>query len=213
MTDHHHDHDDPHAPIEEQAGPPTPHELLEHALRELLVEKGIFQAGDVQTYIENMELRTPAQGARMVAKLWCDPAYRKLALENGKAAATALDIDVSVAPELVILENTPERHYVVVCTLCSCYPRMVLGVPPAWYKSRAYRSRVVGEPRAVLREFGTELPAETEIQVVDSTADMRYLVVPMRPAGTEGWSEEQLARLITRDSMVGVSVAKDPATV
>jgi len=213
MTDHHHDHDDPHAPIEEQAGPPTPHELLEHALRELLVEKGIFQAGDVQAYIENMELRTPAQGARMVAKIWNDPAYRRLALEDGKAAATALDIDVSVAPELVILENTPERHYVVVCTLCSCYPRMVLGVPPAWYKSRAYRSRVVGEPREVLREFGTELPAETEIQVVDSTADMRYLVVPMRPAGTEDWSEERLAKLVTRDSMVGVSVAKDPATV
>lgn len=213
MTDHHHDHDDPHAPIEEQAGPPTPHELLEHAMRELLVEKGIFQAGDVQRYIEDMELRTPAQGARMVAKIWNDPAYRELALQDGKAAATALDIDVSISPELVILENTPERHHVVVCTLCSCYPRMVLGVPPAWYKSRAYRSRVVNEPRDVLREFGTELPANTEIQVVDSTADMRYLVVPMRPAGTESWSEEQLARLVTRDAMVGVAVAKDPASV
>jgi nitrile hydratase len=210
MTDHHHDHDDPHAPIEEQAGPPTPHELLEHALRELLVEKGIFQAGDVQAYIENMELRTPAQGARMVAKIWNDPAYRRLALEDGKAAATALDIDVSVAPELVILENTPERHYVVVCTLCSCYPWPMLGLPPSWYKSPQYRSRLVAQPRAVLAEMGLELPAEVRIRVWDSSAVARYLVVPERPSGTDRLSEAELARLVTRDSMIGVGRALSP---
>lgn len=136
------------------------------------------------------------------------PAFRKAALEDGRAAAESMGIGMSVAPELVILENTPEVHHVVACTLCSRYPRAVLGLPPAWYKSAAYRSRTVADPRGVLREFGLELPEEVEIRVADSTADMRYLVVPLKPEGSEGMSAEQLQPLVTRDSMIGVSQAR-----
>jgi nitrile hydratase len=184
--------------------------LLEQAIRELLIEKGVFSAADVTRQINDLDSITPAQGARFVAKFWSDPGFRDRALRNGKDAAQSIGIDMSVAPELVILENTPELHHVVVCTLCSCYPRAVLGLPPAWYKSVEYRSRTVADPRGVLEEFGTLLPPEVEIRVADSTAEVRYLVVPVRPQGTEGMSEGQLAELVSRDSMIGVSQALSP---
>ncbi len=207
---HDHDHDqEPHAPIEE-AGVDMSFLLLEMAVRELLVEQGMFSAQEVTRQIEDMDSRVPMAGQRLVARFWSEPAFRQQALENGRAAAESMGVDMSVAPLLVILENTPALHHVVVCTLCSCYPRAVLGLPPAWYKSAAYRARVVREPRAVLEEFGLRLPVSVEIRVVDSTADMRYLVVPVRPAGTEGLSAEQLADLVTRDSMIGVALAKTP---
>ena len=209
MSDtHDHDHE-PHAAIEE-AGVDLNFLLLEMAVRELLVEKGVFGARDVTREIEDMDSRVPMAGQRLVARFWTDAAFRTEALRDGKAAAESLGMDLSVAPQLVILENTPSLHHVVVCTLCSCYPRAVLGLPPAWYKSAAYRSRVVQEPCAVLEEFGLKLPASVEVRVVDSTADLRYLVVPVRPAGTEGLSAEQLADLVTRDSMIGVALAKTP---
>ena len=213
MSDHPHDHHsdhDPHAPVEEVEGPPSEHVLLEIALRELLIEKGLFAAADVTRQIEKMDATTPEQGARLVAKFWTDPAYRQRALADGKAAAAELGIDMSVAPKLVILENTARLHHVVVCTLCSCYPRAVLGLPPAWYKSPAYRARTVKDSRGVLAEFGTSLPDDVEIRVVDSTADCRYLVVPVRPHGSEGMDEAALAGLVTRDTMIGVALAREP---
>ncbi|MCZ6728959.1 MAG: nitrile hydratase subunit alpha [SAR324 cluster bacterium] len=205
-----HGHGHPHDPIEDNPDVRPEHLLLEQAMRELLIEKGVFSAADVTRQIEDMDAITPAQGSTFVAKYWTDPEFRKAAQKDGKAAAESMGIDMSVAPELVILENTPEVHHVVVCTLCSCYPRAVLGLPPAWYKSANYRSRMVVEPRAVLQEFGLELPAEVEVRVVDSNADMRYLVVPMRPPGTQGFSESQLAELVSRDSMIGVAQARSP---
>jgi nitrile hydratase len=212
--DHDHGHDQPdgadgHAAIEEE-GVDLNFLLLEMAVRELLVEKGVFAAEDVMRQIEDQDARVPMGGQRMVARFWTEPEFRRQALADGKAAAEAMGIDMSVAPALVVLENTSRLHHVVVCTLCSCYPRAVLGLPPAWYKSKDYRSRVVREPRAVLEEFGVALPTDVEIRVVDSTADMRYLVVPVRPADTEGLSAEQLAGLVTRDSMIGVALAKAP---
>lgn len=213
MSDHHHhghDHD-PHAPIEEAGGPPNRHELLEMALRELLIDRGMISAAEVTAAIQDMEQRRPDAGARLVAHIWNDPAFRQRALADGKAACRELGIEVDVAPDLMIVENTPQVHHAIVCTLCSCYPKAVLGVPPAWYKSPAYRARMAHDPRGVLREFGTELPAGQELRVVDSTAEVRYLVVPVRPEGTEGWSEAELERLVTRDSMIGVSPALTPA--
>ena len=203
-----HTHDDSHEAIQEHGGMAPENILLEQALRELLIEKGVFNAADITRQMEALDAVTPALGAKFVARFWTDPDFRKAALEDGKAAAESMGIDMSVAPELVILENTPEVHYVVVCTLCSCYPRAVLGLPPAWYKSAAYRSRTVADPRGVLREFGLELPEEVEIRVADSTADMRYLVVSLKPEGSEGMSAEQLEPLVTRDSMIGVSQAR-----
>ena len=203
-----HDHD--HAPIQDGGGPMSEDELLEAAVRELLIEKGLFSAADVTRQVEDMDSRTPADGSRFVARVWSDPEFRKAALENAIEAAAGIGIDTVLLPELVILENTPQLHHLVVCTLCSCYPRAVLGLPPAWYKSATYRSRAVVEPRAVLKEFGLELPPEVEVRVVDSNADMRYIVVPMRPPGTEGFSEAQLAELISRDSMIGVAQARTP---
>ncbi len=204
-----HDHA-PHAPIEEEDRPPTEYELLERALRELLIEKGVFTAEDVRRTIDDWDTRTPANGGKVVARAWTDPAYKARLLADSKAAIEELGFDVGPAPQLVVLENTPRRHHVVVCTLCSCYPRTLLGLPPDWYKSKEYRSRVVVEPRAVLKEFGTEVADDVEIKVVDSTADMRYLVLPARPAGTEGLSEDELAALVTRDCMVGVTNANAP---
>ena len=205
-------HDHAHEPItdgiSENANMAPENILLEQAMRELLIEKGVFSAADITRQMDKLDSVTPAQGGKLVAKFWTDPEFRKAALEDGKAAAESLGIDMSVAPELVILENTPEVHHVVVCTLCSCYPRAVLGLPPAWYKSVEYRSRTVNDPRGVLQEFGLELPMEVEIRVADSTADMRYLVVPLRPEGSENLSGPQLAELVTRDSMIGVSHAK-----
>jgi nitrile hydratase len=184
---------------------------MEIALRELLIEKGIISADDVRRAIEAMDARTPAQGARVVARAWSDPAYKARLLANGSDAVRELGIDVG-ATRLIVVEHTKQLHNLIVCTLCSCYPRTVLGPPPDWYKSRAYRSRAVREPRAVLAEFGTVLDPAIEVRVHDSTADMRYLVLPERPAGTEGWSEEKLAALVTRDSMIGVTRPVLPKT-
>jgi len=184
-------------------------QLMEVSLRELLVEKGIVTEEQVNATVEDMRKRTPERGAKVVARAWVDPAYKKRLLENGTKACEELGLDVP-ALKLVAVENTPEVHNAIVCTLCSCYPRMLLGIPPEWYKSRNYRSRMVREPRAVLAEFGLSIPDTTQIRVHDSTADMRYIVLPMRPAGTEGWSEERLATLVTRDCMIGVAVPKGP---
>jgi len=184
-------------------------QLMEISLRELLVEKGILTNEQVDAEVENMRSRTPERGAKVVARAWVDPAYRKRLLENGTKACEELGLDVP-ALKLVAVENTPQTHNAIVCTLCSCYPRMLLGIPPDWYKSRNYRSRMVREPREVLAEFGLKIPEKTQIRVHDSTADMRYIVLPMRPAGTEGWSEERLAGLVNRDCMIGVAVPKDP---
>jgi nitrile hydratase len=182
-------------------------QLMEVSLRELLVEKGIVTEEQVDATVEDMRARSPERGARVVARAWVDGAFRKKLLENGSRACEELGLDVP-ALKLVVVENTPGVHNVVVCTLCSCYPRMLLGIPPDWYKSRNYRSRTVREPRAVLSEFGLDLDKETKIRVHDSTADMRYLVLPMRPEGTESWSEERLASIVTRDCMIGVAVPK-----
>jgi nitrile hydratase subunit alpha len=187
--------------------PLTYFQLMEVSLRELLVEKGVVTDAEVDAVAADMKSRGPERGAKVVARAWTDPAYKARLLADGTAACEELGLDVP-ALRLVVVENTPEVHNVIVCTLCSCYPRMLLGLPPDWYKSREYRSRVVREPRAVLAEFGTRVPDEVAIRVHDSTADMRYLVLPLRPAGTEGWSEQRLARLVTRDSMIGVAPAK-----
>ena len=184
-------------------------QLMEISLRELLVEKGVVSETQIEATVEDMRARGPERGARVVAHAWTDAAYKRRLLENGTAACEELGLDVP-ALRLVVVENTAEAHNVIVCTLCSCYPRMLLGLPPDWYKSRNYRSRVVREPRAVLAEFGTVIPESVRIRVHDSTADMRYMVLPLRPAGTEGWSEQRLAELVTRDSMIGVALPKAP---
>jgi len=210
MADRHHPHDHDHAEHAEiVTHEPSPeHVLLERALRELLIAKGVFPADAVRQQIDLTDSRSEAMGARLVARAWVDADFKRLLLEDAKAAATSLGVDVSNTPELVVLENTPELHHLVVCTLCSCYPKAILGIPPAWYKSREYRARAVKDPRGVLREFGTPLGSDVELRVVDSTADMRYLVLPLRPPGSEGSSESDLARLVTRDSMIGVSHPK-----
>jgi nitrile hydratase len=193
----------PHDPIE-HAETQGYYQFLGDAVRELLIEKGVFTADHMRRAIEAMDERSPAQGARMVARAWVDPAYKTRLLANGSAAAEELGIQLA-GTKLVVVENTGTVHNVIVCTLCSCYPRMVLGIPPAWYKSKAYRSRVVRDPRAVLAEFGTQIPDNIDLRVHDSTADMRYLILPMRPDGTEQLDEEALAALVTRDSMIGVA--------
>jgi nitrile hydratase len=184
-----------------------------YALRDLLVEKGVLTREDIQAQIEYMDARSPANGARLVARAWSDPDFKALLIHDPKAACLQMGIDASGLTEFVVVENTETVHNMVVCTLCSCYPRPILGRPPDWYKSFAYRSRAVVEPRAVMAEFGTALPASVEVRVFDSSADMRYLVLPRRPSGTEGWSEEQLATLVTRDSLIGVTEAKAPEAV
>ena len=189
--------------------PTSDYHFLGLAMRELLIEKGVFTADEERREIEAMEARSPADGARVVARAWTDPGYKARLLADGSAAARELGIDIGPT-RLVVVENTAEVHNVIVCTLCSCYPRMLLGLPPAWYKSANYRQRVVREPRAVLAEFGTTIADGVEVRVHDSTADMRYLVVPLRPAGAEGWSEARLAALVTRDSMVGVAPPLSP---
>ena len=186
-----------------------PDELLEAAIRELLIEKGVLTAEDVARQIDNMDSRNPALGARVIARAWTDPAFRdRLKAAPLQAIEDAFDMPMGGPLELVVLENTPEVHNVVVCTLCSCYPRMLLGIPPAWYKSAAYRSRVVRDPRGVLAEFGLTPAPDVAVRVSDSTADLRYLGLPMRPEGTETLSEEALAALVTRDCMVGTAVPK-----
>jgi nitrile hydratase len=180
---------------------------MEVSLRELLVEKGVLTEAQVDETVADMRRRTPERGAKVVARAWVDPAFKQRLLADGPGACESLGIDVPKL-RLVVVENTPEVHNAVVCTLCSCYPRMLLGIPPDWYKSRNYRSRMVREPRAVLAEFGLDISPEVQIRVHDSTADMRYLVLPMRPAGTEAWSEERLASIVNRDAMIGVAVPK-----
>ncbi|HET9044427.1 MAG TPA: nitrile hydratase subunit alpha [Burkholderiales bacterium] len=181
---------------------------MQAAVEELLILKGIVTPEDVQRQVDAMDARNYKRGAKMVARAWSDPAYQARMLANGSAAAEELGLEVGPL-KLIVVENTPGVHNVIVCTLCSCYPRMLLGIPPEWYKSRAYRSRVVREPRAVLAEFGTRLPEDVDIRVHDSTADMRYMVLPLRPRGTDGWDEERLAALVTRDSLIGVARLPD----
>jgi nitrile hydratase len=212
----HHDHDHGHDPAPhrhpirpDQDDTITTWRAMEIAVRGLLVDKGILGADEIRAQVEDMDHRTPLQGARVVAKAWTDPAYRKLLLEDGNAACEALGLDRGPY-KLVVVENTEEVHNVVVCTLCSCYPRWLLGLPPDWYKSRNYRSRVINQPRDVLREFGTRVPDDVVVRVHDSSADMRYLVLPRRPAGTEGWPEEKLAALVGRDAMIGVAFVPAP---
>jgi nitrile hydratase len=223
MHDHDHDHDDhddhdhghahPHAPPQKDhdAGPAGAYEVLEEAIRSLLIEKGVLTGQEIAAQVDLMDSRSPALGAKVVARAWADPAFRKRLLADTRAALAELGIDIGTLAEFRTVENTPTVHNVIVCTLCSCYPKMLLGVPPAWYKSLAYRSRTVADPRGVLSEFGVELPKGVEVRVHDSTADMRYIVLPMRPKGTREWSEAQLAALVTRDSMVGTAVPALPA--
>jgi len=187
--------------------PLTYFQLMEISLRELLVEKGVVTEEEVAEEVEAMRKRGYERGARVVARAWVDREYKQRLLANGTKACEELGLEVP-ALKLLVVENTPEVHNAIVCTLCSCYPRMLLGIPPEWYKSRNYRSRMVREPRAVLAEFGLEIPGRVAIRVHDSTADMRYLVLPMRPPGTDGWNEERLASLVTRDCMIGVAVPK-----
>ena len=203
--DHHHDyeHDHDHTPITHD-GEPGYFELLETALRELLIEHNLITADEIRRQIEVLDSRTPALGAKIVARAWTDPEFRNKLLENGRATCEEVGISFYDDTDLIVLENTDKVHNLIVCTLCSCYPRPVLGLPPDWYKSRNYRARAVIEPRAVLAEFGTKLSEEVEVRVHDSTATLRYLVLPMRPDGTDDYDEEQLAALVTRDAMIGV---------
>jgi len=210
---HAHGHDrDPHAPVRDD-------QELTHfakrtaAIQALLVEKGIVTADEVRRAVEDMDSRTPALGAKVVARAWVDPAFKARLLADARAALAELGIDAGSIAILKVVENTDAVHHLVTCTLCSCYPRAILGLPPDWYKSLNYRARAVAEPRGVLREFGLELPARVEVRVLDSTADLRYLVIPRRPPETEGMGEEELARLVTRDSMIGVARARTPGEV
>jgi nitrile hydratase len=206
---HEHDHaHDEHAPLAaEDEGPPSEYEVMSRAMQELLEAKGFITAEEVRRRMETFEEEFPYRGSQVIAHAWNDSAFRKRLLQDGKAACAEMGIDLE-AERLIAVENTPEVHNVIVCTLCSCYPRALLGMPPTWYKSSNYRSRVVFEPRAVLKEFGTVLPDHVTVRVHDSNADMRYVVIPMRPADTEGWSEEKLAKIATRDTLVGVTVPR-----
>ncbi|HXH12666.1 MAG TPA: nitrile hydratase subunit alpha [Alphaproteobacteria bacterium] len=208
MHDHDHHHE-AHAPIQDD-GEGSYDEKLTWAILSLLVEKGVLSGDEVRAQIEDTDSRTPALGAKVIARAWTDPAFKARLLANAKDAVAELGIDTGSAPVLVAVENTERIHNVIVCTLCSCYPRTLLGRPPDWYKSLNYRSRVVVDPRGVLKEFGLELEPDVEVRVFDSTADMRYLVIPQRPAGTEHMTEEELAQLVTRDSMIGVTRARQP---
>jgi nitrile hydratase len=212
MNTHTHDHDhDDHRPIREDDDEAlTEGEARFLALKSLLIEQGVVTADEIRKRMEFNELGSPHQAARMIARAWVDPAYKARMLADTKAAAAELGIEATEA-KLVTLENTPERHNMVVCTLCSCYPRSLLGEPPAFYVSKAYRSRAVREPRKVLREFGVEIPAEVDIAVHDSNADLRYVVMPMRPAGSDGMSEEELAGLVSRDCVVGCALPAEPS--
>jgi nitrile hydratase alpha subunit len=196
-----HDHDDLSQPAGEAPGY---YEIMETAVGELLVERGMIDPGEIRRQIEVLDSRTPALGAKVVARAWIDPAFRGRLLANGRAACEELDISFYDDTQLIVLENTQTVHNLIVCTLCSCYPRPVLGLPPDWYKLKPYRARAVKEPRAVLAEFGTVIPDDIEIRVSDSTALVRYLVLPERPEGTDAFDETQLAALVTRDAMIGV---------
>ena len=201
-----HDHDHPHAPITNGDEPAAAGRV--RVLVELLVERDVIRREDVRRRIDWLVSRSPADGARLVARAWADPQFKERLLADARAAALELGLDAGPSPVVVAVENTEAVHHMVVCTLCSCYPKALLGPPPDWYKSTTYRSRAVSDPRGVLGEFGVELEDDVEVHVLDSTADIRYLVIPRRPAGSETMSEEELAALVTRDSMIGVA---DPA--
>ena len=201
----HHDHDHNHTE------PPSDLELRVKALESLLLEKGLVNADALNTIIDTYETKVgPRNGAHVVAKAWIDGDFKKALIEDAGAAVAALGYAGRQGEQLQAVENTPETHNLVVCTLCSCYPWTVLGLPPAWYKSAPYRSRAVSEPRSVIKEFGTELDPNIKIRVWDSTSELRYLVLPMQPVGTENWSEDQLSVLVSRNSMIGVELAKNP---
>ena len=209
MSDHHHDHDHDHENAHDRSlsGPA----LRVKALESLLVEKGLIDPKTLDEIVDTYEHRVgPRNGARVVARAWVDAAFRERLLADATAAVAEFGFIEPHAEDMVAVENTPAVRNLVVCSLCSCYPWPVLGLPPAWYKSDAYRARAVVDPRGVLKAFGEDIPEDVEVRVWDSTAEMRYLVVPERPAATEGWSEEALAALVTRDSMVGVGTAKRP---
>jgi nitrile hydratase len=203
-----HAHDHPHGEIS-QHGAASYYDLMTTAMIELLVERKMFGAGEIRRQIEVLDSRTPALGAKVVARAWIDPRFKARLLANGRSACEELGITFYDDTELIVLENTERTHNLIVCTLCSCYPRPVLGLPPDWYKLKPFRARAISEPRKVLAEFGTVIPDEVEIVVSDSTAMVRYLVLPRRPGGTEKYSEDQLACLVTRDTMIGVAVISD----
>lgn len=211
MSDHDHHHDRDHEPGEHGA-PLTETQLRVRALESLLVDKGLVDPAALDALIDTYETKVgPRNGARIVARAWVDPAYKKRLLTDATAAIAEFGFVSRQGDDLVVLENTPQVHNLVVCTLCSCYPWPVLGLPPVWYKSAPYRSRAVIDPRGVLREMGLAVSDEVEVRVWDSTAELRYLVLPERPAGTEGLGEEQLAALVTRDAMIGVAKVAAPA--
>jgi nitrile hydratase subunit alpha len=199
-------HGHPHHEAGQQTISPYAHRI--RAIEALLVERGVLTEPEIQDRIAYMESRSPENGATLVARAWVDPEFKDRLLSDTKAAAQELGIDASGPVEFVVVENTPGVHNLIVCTLCSCYPRAILGRPPDWYKSFEYRSRAVREPRAVMREFGFEPPEDVEVAVHDSTADVRYMVLPMRPPGTEDLGEEGLAELVTRDALIGVNVPR-----
>ena len=224
MHDPEHDHDEHehghgtghghhHGPFQKDhdTGPAGAYEVLEEAIRSLLIEKGVLTAQEIAAQVDLMDSRTPALGAKVVARAWVDAGFKRRLLKDTRAALSELGIDIGTLAEFATVENTPKVHNVIVCTLCSCYPKMLLGIPPAWYKSLAYRSRTVVDPRGVLADFGVELPKDVEVRVHDSTADLRYIVLPMQPKGTRGWTEAELARLVTRDSMIGTAVVAAPS--
>jgi nitrile hydratase alpha subunit len=206
-----HDHDHSHTPITNGEEPAAAARV--RALDELLVEKGVIGREDVRERIDWLVSRSPADGARLVARAWVDPEFKERVLADARAAALELGLDPGPSPVVVAVENTQAVHHMVVCTLCSCYPKALLGPPPDWYKSLPYRSRAVSEPRGVLSEFGVELEDDVALRVLDSTADIRYLVIPRRPPGSETMSEDELAALVTRDSMIGVAQPATPSQV
>ena len=207
MTEPDHEHDHPHTPITDDEQPAA---ARAHVLEEVLVEKGAIRRADTRQEIDWLVSRSPADGARLVARAWVDPQFKERLLSDAREAALELGLDPGPSPVVVAVENTPPVHHMVVCTLCSCYPRALLGPPPHWYKSLPYRSRAVSDPRGVLAEFGVGLEDDVELRVLDSTANIRYLVIPRRPSGTEGLGEDELAALVTRDSMIGVAQPSAP---
>jgi nitrile hydratase len=212
LHDHdHHEADHDHEPLTNGGEPVAAARV--RALEELLVEKGVIGREDVRQRIDWLISRSPADGARLVARSWVDSEFKQRLLADARAAAVELDLNPGPSPVVVALENTEAVHHMVVCTLCSCYPKALLGPPPDWYKSVPYRSRAVADPRAVLAEFGVQLEDGVKVRVVDSTADIRYLVIPRRPSGTETLQEEELAALVTRDSMIGVAIPVAPTPV
>ena len=204
MQGHSREADHDHAEIS-KSSPPQYYDIMETAVRELLIEKKMIEADEIRRQLEVLDSRAPALGAKIVARAWVDPAFRARLLANGRAACEEFGISFYDDTQLIVLENTEKVHNLIVCTLCSCYPRPVLGLPPDWYKLKPYRARAVKEPRKVLAEFGTPIDDDVEIRVSDSTSAVRYLVLPQRPPGTEKFTEEELASLVTRDAMIGVT--------